>query len=104
MLRGFKCGDGWFNLIDRLCYRVQFEVDPGRLHQPIVAQIKERLGGLRVYWRDASEFVRALSNFATDVSLLTCEACGGPAERSDLHRLKVRCLSHLAADADPGES
>ena len=95
MSRGFTCGDGWFNLIDRLCYRVQFEVDLDYRPQPTVAQVKEKLGGLRIYWQNADEVIREMSHFVVALSLVTCEVCGAPgAMRSLDGALIVRCPAH----------
>jgi hypothetical protein len=101
MHRGFACGDGWFNLIDRLCYRIQVDVDLGCRPQPVAAQVKEKLGGLRIYWRNADDLIRELSYFACDLSLVTCELCGTPGEavRSPRRVLMVRCAAHWHLDS-----
>lgn len=74
---GIQCGDGWHFLIDRLLHRVQVHADVEGL-QPVVLQIKEKLGGLRVYWRDADLFVLGINAFAEDLSESICEVCGLP--------------------------
>lgn len=96
MARGFECGDGWFNLIERLCYRIQIEVDQGDRAQPVAAQVKEKLGGLRIYWCDADKGLRTLTHWVTDLSLVACELCGalGEALRSARRALMVRCPAH----------
>ncbi|MCB1600686.1 MAG: hypothetical protein KDI66_11785 [Xanthomonadales bacterium] len=101
MFRGFACGDGWFNLIDRLCFRIQSGVDAGDRPQPVAAQVKEKVGGLRIYWRNADEMVRELTYFAGDVSEVTCELCGAPGERVEAPRrvLMVRCPLHWNQDS-----
>ena len=100
MFRGFACGDGWFKLIDRLCFRIQSGVDAGDRPQPVAAQVKEKVGGLRIYWRDADELVRELTYFAGDLSEVTCELCGAPGERVEAPRrvLMVRCPHHWNQD------
>lgn len=101
MFRGFACGDGWFNLIDRLCFRIQSGVDAGDRPQPVAAQVKEKLGGLRIYWRNADEVVCELTYFAGDLSEVTCELCGAPGERVEAARrvLMVRCPLHWNQDS-----
>lgn len=96
MSRGFECGGGWFNLIDRLCYRIQFEVDLDYRRQPTVAQVKEKLGGLRIYWQEADEVVRGMTHYAGDLSLVICEVCGAPGEVVGSARRAriVRCQAH----------
>lgn len=92
---GIECGDGWYLLIERLLHRVQVHAD-GEGLQPVVLQIKEKLGALRVYWRDADEVVRGISYFAEDLSEAICECCGLPgalvANRCGARR--TRCESH----------
>lgn len=64
-------GDGWEPLVRRLCEAARDE--PG---DPHFAQIKEKFGGLRVYWNNATEKLWVASQLAEDESLKTCEACG----------------------------
>jgi DNA segregation ATPase FtsK/SpoIIIE-like protein len=108
MYRGFECGNGWFNLIDRLCFRIHADVDRDGRPQPAAAQVKEKLGGLRIYWREADDGVRALADFACDLSHVTCEVCGAPGEAVQAPRraLRVRCQAHcdqVSAIAEQGE-
>lgn len=100
MSRGFSCGDGWFNLIDRLCCRIQWDVDQGDRPQPIAAQVKEKLGALRIYWQNADVVVRELTRLVGDLSLVTCEVCGAPGEclRSPRRAVVSRCLVHAHLD------
>lgn len=92
---GIQCGDGWFSLIDRLLRRIQIHADDVEL-QPVVLQIKEKLGALRVYWRDADDVVRGITYFAEDLSETVCEVCGHPgaivSNRCGARR--TRCESH----------
>lgn len=53
--RGIESGDRWFSVVDRLCGACEGEIDTlisqGVVQEywPRVAQIKEKLGGLRFY-------------------------------------------------------
>jgi hypothetical protein len=52
MPRGFLHGDGWFDLIWRLCEDLEplvaeFEVATGRTFE--ILQVKEKFGGLRIH-------------------------------------------------------
>ena len=84
--RGIECGDGWFDLIDRLCSACESEIDSLAAQGipaddwPRVAQIKEKMGGLRFYVRgQLSEALRTqISTTAYEESLCTCEQCGAP--------------------------
>jgi hypothetical protein len=53
--RGIECGDGWFDVVDRLSRDGELEIETlisqgiTPEHWPRVAQIKEKFGGLRFY-------------------------------------------------------
>jgi len=80
---GVECGDGWFNLIDRLCRECEREIERldslgvPRERWPRVAQIKEKFGSLRFYARGClPEELRELIQEISEKSRLTCELCG----------------------------
>lgn len=74
---GIECGDGWHSLIHCLLGFAQYHAAQTGV-QPVVLQIKEKLGTLRVHWRGADEVVRDLTQFAEDLSQSICEVCGDP--------------------------
>jgi DNA segregation ATPase FtsK/SpoIIIE-like protein len=92
---GVQCGDGWWHLVDRLLHRAQVHADE-RGFQPVVLQIKEKLGALRVYWRDADEVIRGMTRFAEDLSASICEVCGLPGAlvTNRCGGRRTRCESH----------
>lgn len=47
MSRGFECDDGWFDIIDVLCERIQFLIDHNDRPQVVAQQVKEKFGTLR---------------------------------------------------------
>ena len=69
----FECGDGWFNIIDQLCYSLKRNKCEVR-----AAQVKEKFGGLRFYVDGGSEESHAIISFAERLSYVTCESCGSP--------------------------
>ena len=75
MAMGVCCGDGWYDLIHKLCKGIM-AVEPSEDFK--AEQIKEKFGGLRFYtsgaFRDMS--VHDLINKAESESFKTCEACG----------------------------
>ena len=87
-LWGFECNDGWFELIDTLCNRIQKHVDyrtsvaqdPDELEhiQVVAQQVKEKFGGLRFYVDGATEEHHNYIWFAENMSYRTCEVCGSP--------------------------
>jgi hypothetical protein len=84
--RGVECGDGWFDLIDRLSHACENEIgtlmEQGRPQGgwPRIAQIKEKFGGLRFYVRGPlSDDLRAqILQAENEISLCICERCGAP--------------------------
>lgn len=76
MCWGFMVGDGWYDLIDRLCSDL-VKLDPNI----VASQVKEKFGGLRFYVDDGTtEEAWNRINRAEEESYKTCETCGKPAE------------------------
>jgi hypothetical protein len=94
-----ECGEGWRDLLERACGRIQAAVDAdGR--RLTVAQIKEKFGTLRFYWKanlshEANAKVEEAIDLAEARSGCTCEVCG---EEGRLHKsgawLMTRCSAH----------
>jgi len=85
MCWGIECGDGWYTLIDRLCYSLQFNTDhnnrpeqgnEGRYPQVEAVQVKEKWGGLRFYTNGATDVQQGAIDFAELMSYHICEYCG----------------------------
>lgn len=83
---GFECGDGWFDLIDVLCQRLN-KLEP----IPIAIQGKEKFGGLRFYVVRGSFKAFALIDFAEQLSYRICEQCGCPGEIRGKGWVKTLC-------------
>ena len=84
--KGIECGDGWFALVDRLSGVCEKEIEmlialsvPTE-GWPRIAQIKEKMGGLRFYVNGPlSDELRAQILQGENIeSLRTCERCGAP--------------------------
>ena len=69
MVWGFSCGNGWYDLIDRLSRKLE----PLGI---VASQVKEKFGGLRFYIQSGSEKVYELIDEAEAESYKTCENCG----------------------------
>ncbi len=95
---GFECDDGWYGLIHQLAaditaYALQAGLDP------LVVQVKEKLGTLRFSVDQADAYIDALCNAAEQQSSVMCEQCGAPGQlRYHRRWLLVRCDAH----APPG--
>ncbi|MCX9156490.1 hypothetical protein OPU71_10190 [Niveibacterium sp. 24ML] len=78
MSRGFSCGDGWFDLIDVLCERLQFFTDHNKSPQVVAIQVKEKFGALCFYVRNANDVQRGMIAMAEAMSVRICDECGKP--------------------------
>lgn len=73
MCWGCSCGDGWFNILDKLCEDIsKVNTNP----EFRFMQVKEKFGGLRVYVIGSNEEISDLIYKADEESLRTCEHCG----------------------------
>ena len=101
MAWGFTCGEGWFNILDQLWK------DLDQIGEVVLAQVKEKFGGLRVYTAsvgflspDEHTRVRALIAEATSKSFKTCEVCGKPGELRSGGWLFTHCDDCKGLDRD----
>jgi hypothetical protein len=90
---GLECDDGWFELIDTLCSKIQSHVDWRSSNiqdveelenlQVVAEQIKEKFGGLRFYVTGGDDITEAFISFAETMSYKICETCGQPGKQQD---------------------
>ena len=88
---GLECDDGWFELIDTLCDKIQSHIDwrsrdiqdaeTAENLQVVAEQIKEKFGSLRFYVRGGDDTTDAFISFAETMSLKICETCGQPGKQ-----------------------
>lgn len=88
---GFTCGDGWFNLIDRLCADISTQVMNGSMPPVVARQVKEKFGTLRFHFRGGNSATRALIEQARDESERICSECGQPGEMRPIWAGCVLC-------------
>ncbi len=100
---GFSCGDGWFEIIDRLSAKL---VEDPYL---VVGQLKEKMGRLRVYLHSAEGTpppdpaldarLDVAMEAAEEESKRTCELCGQPGvSLNPQNWVGVRCPFCAALD------
>jgi hypothetical protein len=116
---GFECGDGWYNLLNTLCFQIQSYIDwrekfnqgiiernkkedpEGHINQQmlqeyipqvVVSQVKEKFGTLRFYYDGGDEKIDGMVTMAEAMSAVTCETCG------DLGQLRGREWWYAACD------
>lgn len=99
MYWGFTCGDGWFDLIDSLCERLQFWTDHNGAPQVVASQVKEKWGELCFYPRGAaSEKQWGMIEMAEAMSARICEQCGKPGRMLVCgHTFMTRCSDDTPA-------
>jgi hypothetical protein len=104
--RGYaECGDGWHDLLERCCVRIEAALADGDLFT--AEQIKSKYGTLRFYWGGSlSDAAKARVEEAIDLaearSACTCEICGAAGrlyERGDW--LATACPEHARGEPVP---
>jgi hypothetical protein len=79
MAWGITCDDGWFDLIDRLCWFIQCYIDNNphlQTTQVVAQEVKAKLAGLRFTTSGGDELICGAINFAEALSFSICELCG----------------------------
>lgn len=80
-LKYIECGDGWYDLLDKLCNTIQNRLDYSLRQGKDIdffwwSQIKEKFGGLRAYCYGADEYMRGAIDMAETMSYAICEYSG----------------------------
>ncbi len=73
---GIECGEGWYDLLDKLMSHLSFNIKHNRVPQINVTQIKEKFGGLCFYYDGGNDYARGMIRFAEAMSYGICEDCG----------------------------
>ena len=98
MPRGFTHGDGWFDILWRLCEDLEplvaeFERTSGLKFE--VLQVKEKFGGLRFYVNcRRNEAIGERIGAAMQESFRTCEVCGQPGRLWEGRWIRTLCDEH----------
>ena len=103
---GIECGDGWYELIWELLHDIRKQCKK-KLLKCRVSQIKEKYGGLRLYydaWSKAEDarFDDEIDNLikeAEDKSLTICEECGAPGSIRKGGWINTLCDEHAFREA-----
>ncbi|MGB7848541.1 MAG: hypothetical protein WBL63_23210 [Candidatus Acidiferrum sp.] len=99
MAEGFVHGDGWFEILWRLCEDLEPLVAEAEkaTGQPFeVLQVKQKLGGLRFYVNHGTDAIRMRIEAAEGESLRTCEVCGQPGSRREGGWIRTACDEHAS--------
>lgn len=103
MCFGFEHGDGWYNIIDKLCENIQSHIDwhnraGEKVPQLVAVQVKEKFGALRFYTGPSTDYIRGMIAMAESMSEVTCEECGSPGKRRSGGWIRTLCDEHAGKD------
>ena len=94
MAWGIECNNGWYELLASVCWRVSQHEKNIEDRKRILAdqpekikaeleyfpvkfdQIKEKYGGLRIYFTGGDDYVNGIVSMAEEYSYKVCEVCG----------------------------
>jgi hypothetical protein len=97
MTDGFAYGDGWFNIVWRLCEDLEplvAETEKATERPFEVLQVKQKLDGLRFYVNHATHAIQKRIEAAELESVRTCEVCGKPGKRREGDCIRTACDEH----------
>ena len=92
-------GIGWYNLIYTLTNCIDRRLEhlnkDGGNRKVVIAQIKEKFGGLRYYADgDVDEQMDGMIDFAESLSYTICEECGAPGKLRSGGWVRTLCDKH----------
>ena len=97
---GLDVGDGWQSLLEELCVGLeehlktlphQMLLNDDGTRMRIVAQVKEKYGGLRFYTSITDDVMDRLIEKAERKSTVTCEVCGKPGTPRRISWVETLC-------------
>lgn len=116
----FECGDGWYDILDILCGKLNYPVHQCRSiiqhyinlndqdkeaaeqaklvialdNLPTMRQVKEKFGTLRFYADGVSDVQQAYITFAESMTGRVCQDCGNRGESRNDGWVRVLCDEH----------
>lgn len=96
---GFAVGKGWWHIIETLCANIQSHIDWANrkeqvVSQVVVAQVKEKFGGLRFYYDGGDETIHGMVRMAEAWASASCETCGDRGESRRGGWIRTLCDKH----------
>lgn len=111
MAFGIECNLGWYGILSKLCFMIkqhernidaqvkyrqktnpQYQQDYTTVR---FTQIKEKFGGLSVYYHGGDEYIHGLVSMAEAMSYKICEICGNKGEPNKEGWIKTTCKLHM---------
>jgi len=110
---GFSVGQGWWDIIESLCAQIDGytkwknntrearlidnpynSIIPDAVPQVVVAQIKEKFGGLRFYYDGGDDTIDGMIRMAESWASHSCETCGNKGIRRGGGWIRTLCDKH----------
>jgi len=102
MAFGFDCEKGWYPIIEEAFNKMEKVIEkmPKKERKHFqkhfeIFQVKQKLGGLRIYVNIYTDEIREIIREAEKKALKTCELCGKPGELREVnHWYFTNCDEH----------
>jgi hypothetical protein len=121
MCFGIEVGNGWYQILSNVCWMIKQHEDNKRWQKewedkknqeikesmgisiegttpeyfPVTFdQVKEKYGGLRLYFSGGDDYVEGLVSMAEAISYYVCDICGNKGEANKGGWISVRCEAH----------
>ena len=101
VVKHFECGDGWYDIVDRLCANIEnvlksktygMSEEDCLNHQVVAVQVKEKFGGLRFYIDGVSfDEIQGMISMAESMSFKVCEDCGNRGHKQPGAWIRTLC-------------
>lgn len=128
MTWGCECGNGWYEILASLCWMIRQHEDNKRWQKEWIEkqkkdiqesmglkiegeepdyfpvkfdQIKEKYGGLRIYFSGGDDYVEGLVSMAEAISYKICEVCGNKGECNKSGWFSTLCNTHRESLKNP---
>jgi hypothetical protein len=98
---GWECDKGWYPIIEEAFDKMEDTINKMPMQDKLdfqehfeILQVKEKLGGLRIYVNMYPDEIIEIIREAEKKALQTCETCGKPGEIREIHHwYKTTCDS-----------
>ncbi len=92
---GISCPEGWRNQFLELLSNIDRHQKDNTVDSPIqLFQVKEKFGGIRIYYNGGDNTIHDMVNAATRKIDSTCEVCGNPGKLRGGSWLQTLCDEH----------